>query len=807
MASLIVPARIIGVPMRLSAADRVTVGVAMALGLVLLIGAASFMSIQQLLDTAGEVDRSYQAMAAQRQALLQFVSDSRQADGHAAQVQAVTPDAGRAVLDSMLAASSALEREEVQRLAGVNQRAAAQARTALLIMGGGGLLAFAIALASMVMIRRDHTERRRAERALRDSETLLSQFMENLPIGVMVVDTQLRPRFANNAAVDIVGTSVLVDLGEEPLPLFRTRDQSVYPEARRPLNRALRGESATIDDAAVQVEGRFAPIQVSAAPIYDASGRIAYAIAAFSDITERRRTEEALRGAKEAAEAANRTKSEFLARMSHELRTPLNSVIGFASILLKNRTGSFGESDIAYLDRILQNGKHLLLLINDILDLAKVEAGKVEVDTDTTDLGALLSSVAALFDEQLSQGAVRINLVVPDVIDPLVTDEARLRQVLVNLVGNAVKFTERGEITVAVETAPATTRATRIIVRDTGIGIPDNRLGAVFAMFEQAESSTARKYGGTGLGLPISRALCELLGYELTVHSQVGTGTEFTIHLTGQAASADQGTQDMADDTAGPGSEPIVLIVDDESDSRALLSHCIEEFGCRALTAESADAALRVARECRPDLITLDLMMPGTNGWELLAQLKADPQLADIPVVIASIVAQENRSTVLGSVDILQKPVERDDLFAVLQRNLRSERARVLLVDDDAAALQLLSGLLIEHVADLRTAVDGRDALRVLLDFEPDIVITDLLMPVMDGLAFLDVLRSTTRFRRMPVIVLTARDLTAEDRARLERHTASVLRKTSTLPADLRNALFTMLPRVRHDAGDHVAAG
>jgi PAS domain S-box-containing protein len=762
--------------MRLSAADRVTVGVAVALGLVLLIGAASFTSIQRLLDAAGAVDRSYQAMAAQRQALP--------------------------------GATSALEREEMQRLAGVNRQAAAQARTALLIMGGGGLLAFAIALASMVMIRRDHTERRRAERALRDSETLLSQFMENLPIGVMVVDTQLRPRFANNAAVDIVGTGVLVDLGEEPLPLFRTRDQGVYPEARRPLNRALRGESATIDDAAVQVEGRFAPIQVSAAPIYDASGRIAYAIAAFSDITERRRTEEALRGAKEAAEAANRTKSEFLARMSHELRTPLNSVIGFASILLKNRTGSFGESDIAYLDRILQNGKHLLLLINDILDLAKVEAGKVEVDTDSIDLGALLSNVAALFDEQLSQGAVRLKLVVPDVIDPLVTDEARLRQVLLNLVGNAVKFTERGEITLAVETETATTRATRIVVRDTGIGIPDSRLDAVFAAFEQAESSTARKYGGTGLGLPISRAVCELLGYELTVHSQVGTGTEFTIHLTGQqAVPADQGVQDMADDTARPGSEPIVLIVDDEADSRELLSHCIEEFGCRALTAESADAALRVARECRPDLITVDLMMPGTNGWELLAQLKADPQLADIPVVIASIVAQENRSTVLGSVDILQKPVERDDLFAVLERNLRSERARILLVDDDAAALQLLSGLLVEHVADLRTAVDGHDALRVLLDFEPDIVITDLLMPVMDGLAFLDVLRSTTRFRRMPVIVVTAKDLTAEDRARLERHTASVLRKTSTLAADLRNALFTLLPRVRHDAGDHVAAG
>jgi CheY-like chemotaxis protein len=341
-------------------------------------------------------------------------------------------------------------------------------------------------------------------------------------------------------------------------------------------------------------------------------------------------------------------------------------------------------------------------------------------------------------------------------------------------------------------------------VRDTGIGIPEDRLDAVFAAFEQAESSTARKFGGTGLGLPISRALCELLGYELTVRSRIGAGTEFTIDLSGRnAAAADLRTHDAPAVDVAPGAEPLVLVIDDEADSRELLTHCIEEFGCRAMTAESADDALRVARAFRPDLITLDLMMPGTNGWELLAQLKADPDLAAIPVVIASIVAQENRSTVLGSVDILQKPVERDDLFAVLQRNLCSEQPRILLVDDDPDALQLLGRLLAEHGADLRTAVDGRDALRVLFDFEPDLVITDLLMPVMDGMAFLDVLRSTMRFRRIPVIVVTAKDLTAADRTRLERYTASVLRKTSTLAADLRSALFTMLPRVRHEAGDH----
>ncbi|MGH7463556.1 MAG: ATP-binding response regulator, partial [Longimicrobiales bacterium] len=636
---------------------------------------------------------------------------------------------------------------------------------------------------------------------------LLSQFMENLPIGVIVVDSHWRPRFANNAAVDILGARILIDDGAHPLPLYTAGDHRVYPEDQTPLSLALNGQTATIDDAVVRVSDRYIPVQLSAAPIYDASGRIAYTIAAFIDITERHRAEAALRSARDAAETASRTKSDFLARMSHELRTPLNSVIGFANILIKNKAGNLRAQDIAYLDRIQENGRHLLLLINDILDLSKIEAGKTDIVNEMVDLKELVEGVAQQFDVHVRGSAVRLRLQIPQGLAPLMTDPARLRQVLNNLIGNAVKFTERGHITVAVDVEPETARPARIRVSDTGVGIPPERLGAIFDAFEQAESSTSRTYGGTGLGLPISRALCGLLGYALTVRSRVQTGTEFTIDLMPDDADTAEGRTlaAAAEEAASPGTaaERLVLIVDDEADSRILLTHYVEEFGCRAIATHSAANALKLARELKPDLITLDLMMPGRNGWDVLSALKADPALAAIPVVIVSIVAHESRGMLLGSVDLLQKPVDRTELYSVLRRNLGPVSARILVVDDAPDARNLLVELLAGTASELRTAANGQEALRVLREFEPDLVLLDLLMPVMDGLTFLEVFRGTPRFRDVPVIVVSAKDLSADERERIDRHTAAVLTKGSALEADLKRALEAVFARI--EAG--VAAG
>jgi len=735
------------------------------------------------------------AMTSRRLELIRSVIEARRSGDAEAARALVGAGRGREVMDSIRAVTQAFEAAEQRELGLRNDRASQRARLAIFIIAGGSIFAFITVLLSALLIRRDHAERRRAEHALRESETLLSQFMENLPIGVIVVDAQWQPRFANNAAVDILGPGVLVDTGERPLPLYRMADGRRYPEAQTPLAQALAGRTGTIDDAEVLVGDRHIPVQVSAAPVYDASGRIAYAIAAFTDVTERRRGEEALRAAKDAAESASRTKSDFLARMSHELRTPLNSVIGFANILLKNKAGNLREQDTAYLDRILENGKHLLLLINDILDLSKIEAGKIEVEHETVDLHELIRGVVAQWEMQLRGGAVALRTVIPDRLDPLVTDSARLRQVLINLVGNAVKFTDSGSITVTVDTLPDSRRAARIRVTDTGIGIQDDRLEAIFDAFEQAESSTTRKYGGTGLGLPISRALCELLGYRLTVRSRIGAGTEFTIDMVPAGETLRGIPDEIVQAVAGrdESRDRLVLIVDDEPDSRILLTHYVEEFGCRAIATHSAQNALKLARELRPALITLDLMMPELNGWDVLQALKQDPELASIPVVIVSIIAQESRASLLGAIDLLQKPVDRGMLFAVLRRNLGSREARILVIEDEADARELMREMLLQHASEVRVAENGQAALATLRDFEPDLVITDLLMPQMDGMTFIEIFRGTPRFQGVPVIVVSAKDITGEERERLHRHTAAVVRKGNALEADLRRVLGSLL--------------
>ena len=751
--------------------------------------------------TYTDADQQYRlsrlaTLVATRSRLITEIADVRRTDGFAAATVAMQVGAGREVMAAVEALAAEFEHQELQRLAGRSRAAARDAWFAMLLITIGGIFAFVVVLVSGTLIRRDYTERRRAELALRESETLLSQFMENLPIGVIVLDTYWRPRFANNAAVDILGPTVLIDDGAQPLPLYRAGERRPYPVDQTPLALAMHGQTATIDDAEVRVGDRYVPVQLSAAPIYDASGRIAYTIAAFIDITERHRSEAALRAAKDAAETASRTKSDFLARMSHELRTPLNSVIGFANILLKNKAGNLRSQDVAYLDRIQENGRHLLLLINDILDLSKIEAGKIEIENETVELGDLVREVAEQFEVQVRDSDIELKVNIPVGLEPIVTDPARLRQVMYNLIGNAVKFTETGSVVVDVTVEPGSRRASRIRVIDTGIGIPEERLGAIFDAFEQAEVSTSRKFGGTGLGLPISRALCELLGYALNVRSRVQAGTEFTIDLMPEEGAAPERALTQASVDApreGERAERLVLIVDDEADSRILLTHYVEDFGCRAIATHSPSDALKLARELKPDLITLDLMMPGLDGWDILSALKADSVLADIPIVIISVVAQESRATLAGALDVLQKPIDRQELHGILRRHLGTSRARILIVDDSSDARDMLTEMVGDTASELRTAANGQDALRVLRDFEPDLVLLDLLMPVMDGLTFLEVFRATPRFRTVPVIVISAKDLTGDERDRVVRHTSAVVKKGRALEADLKRVLATVL--------------
>jgi signal transduction histidine kinase/CheY-like chemotaxis protein len=527
-------------------------------------------------------------------------------------------------------------------------------------------------------------------------------------------------------------------------------------------------------------------------------------VALEAEINERRKAEEGLRTLNDtleqrvsertaAAEQASRAKSEFLANMSHELRTPLNSVIGFANILLKNRGGSVGADDRNFIDRIVANGKHLLALINQVLDLAKVEARKVELQVAPVDLGAMVRHILAEFEGQVHGRDLRLQAHLPAGLAPLHTDADKLRQVLVNLVGNAVKFTERGTVTVAVGASGG--RPRRIDVSDTGIGIPPEKHKLIFEAFRQADSTTTRKYGGTGLGLSISQALCRLMGYRIEVSSAPGRGSTFSVWLD-EAAIPSVGARPAAAAAAAPAApvqgreQQVVLVIDDDSDARLLLARLIEELGWRVVTAASGAEGVQHARELRPNLITLDLLMPEMDGWHVLRVLKSDANLAAIPVVVVSIVAQENRGLVLGVLDYVQKPVTREDLARVLKP---CRATRVLVVEDNEVDRMMILACLARERVLARTAGNGHEAMEALKNGVPDLILLDLLMPEMDGLAFLDALRADERFAHLPVAVLTAKELTVPELALLRQRTAAVLHKADDLAASLRGVLAAVL--------------
>jgi CheY-like chemotaxis protein len=366
------------------------------------------------------------------------------------------------------------------------------------------------------------------------------------------------------------------------------------------------------------------------------------------------------------------------------------------------------------------------------------------------------------------QGAVRdrpieLRAMVPTSLATLQADPVKLKQVLINLVGNALKFTERGSVTLAV-TTDAAGRAVRIDVADTGVGIPRDRLTAIFQPFEQAEVGTARRFGGTGLGLAISASLCELMGYRLQVRSEVGVGSVFSVILAphasqpelvpslvapavavAHAAPAEPVETSFLDEAAADFGGRLVLVIDDEADSRILLAHHTEEMGCRTVTAASGEEGLRLARELRPDLITLDLLMPGMNGWNTLRELQADAELRHIPVVVVSVLAGESRRDLDGAAELVDKPVGRGPLLAALRRALARGVQRALVVDGDPAARTAAADLLRADGVEVRMAAHPRAAMRMLDSFAPDLVLLDTPVSVPDGRELIRALHDRSR--------------------------------------------------------------
>jgi adenylate cyclase len=483
-------------------------------------------------------------------------------------------------------------------------------------------------------------------------------------------------------------------------------------------------------------------------------------------------------------EVASQHKSQFLASMSHELRTPLNAIIGLTEMMVTNAARFGTEKAAEPLRRVHRAGSHLLGLINQVLDLSKIEAGKLELSPDWVNLTPLVNEVVDTARPLAEQNNNRLVIKGQENLGSLTVDPMRLRQILLNLLSNACKFTKQGEVTLLARKLVDERNWIEFAVSDTGIGMTPEQQAKLFEEFTQADSSTARQYGGTGLGLAITRKLARMMGGDVTLTSEAGKGSTFTVRLpastdvpAGAPISSDRGRSIRAD---------CVLVIDDDATARELISDHLKAGGFSVVAAAGGVEGIKLAKELQPTAITLDVMMPDLDGWSVLAALRQDPELADIPVIMVSIVDDKRRGIALGAAGYLTKPIDRERLHRLVRRfQAPTLPTRVLMVEDDASQRERMLGWLERPQWIVREAANGREALNLLRGEKPDVILLDLMMPEMDGFEVVAALQKNTGWRDIPVIVITSLDLDAKDRERLNSGVQSVLVKDKFRPEDL----------------------
>jgi signal transduction histidine kinase/DNA-binding response OmpR family regulator len=527
----------------------------------------------------------------------------------------------------------------------------------------------------------------------------------------------------------------------------------------------------------------------------DELGDMSRALVVFRDnAREIRQAREEAEGARHQAEAASRTKSAFLANMSHELRTPLNAIIGYSEILREDAQDRGDSNSEADLVKIETAGKHLLGLINDILDLSKIEAGRMDLHLEDVDLARLAAEVKVLVTPLMDKNADRFEIDLPADIGAMHVDVVKLKQSLVNLLSNAAKFTKNGvvKLSVAKEKSDSGRPVFRFAVTDSGIGMTDEQMGRLFQAFTQADASTTRNYGGTGLGLTITKHFATMLGGDISVTSKPGEGSTFTIVLPDGAKSVPLAPRlDVAMPESSSASGGTVLVVDDDPAVHDVLRLTIAREGYRLLHAYDGAEALEVARREKPDVITLDVMMPKLDGWTVLGKLKSDPALASIPVIMLTIVDERTLGYSLGAAEYMTKPIDRNRLLDLLRRFAAKASEAVVLVVDDSEDVRAVVRQTVEK-SGLKTveAENGQAALDWLSKNPmPALVLLDLMMPVMDGFAFLERVQSIPSLSRMPIVVLTAKDLTDAERRVVNERTLLVLTKGAQPLSTLGSAL------------------
>ena len=492
---------------------------------------------------------------------------------------------------------------------------------------------------------------------------------------------------------------------------------------------------------------------------------------------------------------ADRLKSEFLANMSHELRTPMNAIIGFTRLVRRKAADLLPERQIENLEKVEISANHLLGLINDILDLSKIEAGKMGVNFMPFDLGPLVDTCLATVEPMVKGGKVRLIKDVPQDLPEVLSDQDKLKQIIINLLSNALKFTEEGEVRLSAALKDA---SLRITVSDTGIGIRSDALEYIFEEFRQADGSSTRKYGGTGLGLSITKKLTELLGGTIDLQSVEGKGSSFTITLPFtkrevEAAAVQVSPEEERFPVVDTKGRKVLLAIDDDPNVLSLLKQNLEEEGYYVVGALNAEEGIRRAKEIHPFAVTLDILMPQKDGWGVLSDLKADPATRDIPIIVLSIIDNKELGFSLGAFDYLLKPFEKEAIMDALHRIPGMAAKRVLLVDDEPAAVDLLTQILEDEGYQVKGTYSGEEALRALDASPQDIILLDLLMPEMDGFEVIQRVKANPRWRDIPIIVVTAKDLSDSECGFLCRSVDRIMQKAGLARETLMKEVQSLL--------------
>jgi PAS domain S-box-containing protein len=583
------------------------------------------------------------------------------------------------------------------------------------------------------------------------------ELVRNSPVAIVTLDPGHNIVSCNPSFEDLYGYTEAEILGQNLDDLITTSDTKAEAVAytKEAGDRPVKGIGQRC-----RKDGSLVDVEVLAVPVNVKGERVGM-MGLYHNVTE-------LLKARRAAEAANSAKSQFLASMSHELRTPLNAIIGYSEMLQEDAEDAGQDDLIPDLTKIHGAGKHLLSLINDVLDLSKIEAGKMDLYLETFEVGPMVQGVATTIAPLIDQNGNRLTVECPPSTGTMHSDLTRIRQVLLNLLSNACKFTDHGDIAVTVERVDTGSQDSLVFtVRDTGIGMSAAQMNRLFQAFSQAEAGTSAKYGGTGLGLAISKSFCQMMGGDIYVESAPGEGSAFTMRLPAVLAvpvpDTPADTTEAAD--AGIGT---VLVIDDDASARQLVRRFLTKEDFRVLEAANGESGLEVARRERPDAITLDVLMPSMDGWSVLSALKSDPDVADIPVVMLTVMDDRNIGLALGASDYLSKPIDRDRLVSTLRRYMPDAGDPVVLVvEDDSATRSVMRRTLEQAGWNVTEARHGGEGLVRLAESTPAVVLLDLIMPEMDGFEFLEAMRAREDGRNTPVIVVTAKDLTEEDRRRL----------------------------------------